>query len=103
MDIQGFNGNIPPKVKVIEHLNGLGQSTALMGEVNCVVRRDGQWIGENTEGKGFVSSLDKLTDLNRKKVVIFGDGGAARGNQHGHGPVPATLPSSIVRSSGVKN
>ena len=78
MDIQGFNGNIPPKVKVIEYLNGLGQSTALMGEVNCVVRRDGQWIGENTEGKGFVSSLDKLTDLNRKKVVIFGDGGAAR-------------------------
>ena len=78
MRFQGFNCTIPHKVKVIEYLDGLGQSAALMGAVNCVVRRDGQWIGENTDGKGFVSSLRELTDPNRKKVVIFGAGGAAR-------------------------
>jgi len=49
-----------------------------MGAVNCVVRRDGQWIGENTDGKGFVSSLRELTDPKNKKIVIFGAGGAAR-------------------------
>jgi shikimate dehydrogenase len=49
-----------------------------MGAVNCVVRRDGQWIGENTDGKGFVSSLRELTNPKNKKVVIFGAGGAAR-------------------------
>ena len=78
MGFQGFNCTIPHKVKVIEYLDGLGESASLMGAVNCVVRRDGQWIGENTDGKGFVSSLRELTDPKGKKVVIFGAGGAAR-------------------------
>ena len=78
MGFQGFNCTIPHKVKVIDYLDGLGQSASLMGAVNCVVRRDGQWIGENTDGKGFVSSLRELTDPARKKIVIFGAGGAAR-------------------------
>ena len=68
MGFQGFNCTIPHKVKVIDYLDGLGQSASLMGAVNCVVRRDGQWIGENTDGKGFVSSLRELTDPARKKL-----------------------------------
>ncbi len=78
MGFQGFNCTIPHKVKVIEYLDGLGESASLMGAVNCVVRRDGQWIGENTDGKGFVESLRELTDPTDKNVVIFGAGGAAR-------------------------
>ena len=77
MGFKGFNCTIPHKVKVIEYLDGLGQSASLMGAVNCVVRKDGQWIGENTDGKGFIL-LKELTDPARKKVVIFGAGGAAR-------------------------
>lgn len=78
MGFQGFNCTIPHKVKVIDYLDGLGESASLMGAVNCVVRKDGQWIGENTDGKGFVSSLRELTEPSGKKVVIFGAGGAAR-------------------------
>lgn len=78
MGFQGFNCTIPHKVNVIKYLDGLGESASLMGAVNCVVRRDGQWIGENTDGKGFVSSLRELTDPKNKKIVIFGAGGAAR-------------------------
>ena len=78
MGFQGFNCTIPHKVKVIEYLDGLGESASLMGAVNCVVRKDGQWIGENTDGKGFVSSLRELTDPKGKKALIFGAGGAAR-------------------------
>ena len=78
MGFQGFNCTIPHKVKVIEYLDGLGESASLMGAVNCVVRREGKWIGENTDGKGFVSSLKELTDPAGKKIVIFGAGGAAR-------------------------
>jgi shikimate dehydrogenase len=78
MGFQGFNCTIPHKVKVIEYLDGLGESASLMGAVNCVVRKNGNWIGENTDGKGFVSSLRELTDPSGKKVVIFGAGGAAR-------------------------
>jgi len=78
MGFRGFNCTIPHKVKVIEYLDGLGESASLMGAVNCVVRKDGRWIGENTDGKGFVESLRELTDPSGKNVVIFGAGGAAR-------------------------
>ena len=78
MAFAGFNCTIPHKVKVIEYLDGLGESASLMGAVNCVVQRDGKLIGENTDGKGFVESLKELTNPEGKSVVMFGAGGAAR-------------------------
>jgi shikimate dehydrogenase len=78
MGFAGFNCTIPHKVAVIPHLDGLGESAALMGAVNCVVRRGDKLIGENTDGKGFVTALCELTDPRGKRVVMFGAGGAAR-------------------------
>ncbi|MEZ6147853.1 MAG: shikimate dehydrogenase [Planctomycetaceae bacterium] len=78
MGFRGFNCTIPHKVAVIQHLDGLGESASVMGAVNCVVRRDEQLIGENTDGKGFVKSLKELIDPQGTRVVIFGAGGAAR-------------------------
>lgn len=78
MGFQGFNCTIPHKVSVIQYLDGLGESASVMEAVNCVVCREGQLIGENTDGKGFVESLSELTDPKGKKIVIFGAGGAAR-------------------------
>lgn len=74
----GFNCSIPHKVAVIEFLDGLGESAEVIGAVNCVVRRDGKWIGENTDGKGFVQSLRESIDPNEKTIILFGAGGAAR-------------------------
>jgi len=74
----GFNCSLPHKVAVIEHLDGLGESAAVMQAVNCVVRRDGRYIGENTDGKGFLKSLKGVVDPAGKNVVMFGAGGAAR-------------------------
>lgn len=78
MGFAGFNCTIPHKVAVIEHLDGLGESAALMGAVNCVVRRGEKLIGENTDGKGFVETLRRHTDPAGKRVVMFGAGGAGR-------------------------
>ena len=78
MGFAGVNCTLPHKVKVIEYLDGLGESASLMGAVNCVVQRDGKLIGENTDGKGFVESLKELTNPEGKSVVMFGAGGAAR-------------------------
>lgn len=78
MNFAGFNCTIPHKINVIQHLDGLGESASVMGAVNCVVRRDGKLIGENTDGKGFVQGLVKLRDPKDTNVVIFGAGGAAR-------------------------
>lgn len=74
----GFNCSLPHKVAVIEHLDGLGASAEVMGAVNCAVLRDGKFIGENTDGKGFLSSLQTVADPAGKTVVLFGAGGAAR-------------------------
>jgi len=78
MGFRGFNCSLPHKVTVIPHLDGLGESAALMGAVNCVVRRDDKLIGENTDGKGFLKSLKSVTDPKGQSVVLFGAGGAAR-------------------------
>jgi shikimate dehydrogenase len=74
----GFNCSIPHKVAVIEHLDGLGESARIMGAVNCAVRRGDTFIGENTDGKGFLKSLMEIVDPRGKRVVMFGAGGAAR-------------------------
>ncbi|MCB1487601.1 MAG: shikimate dehydrogenase [Bauldia sp.] len=74
----GFNCSLPHKVAVIEHLDGLGESAEIMGAVNCAVRRGDQFIGENTDGKGFLKSLMEKVDPAGKNVVMFGAGGAAR-------------------------
>jgi shikimate dehydrogenase len=78
MNWAGFNCSIPHKVAVIEHLDGLGASAQIMGAVNCVVRRDGAYIGENTDGKGFLLALRQLVDPSGLSAVMFGAGGAAR-------------------------
>ena len=74
----GFNCSLPHKVTVIEHLDGVGESAAIMRAVNCAVRRGNQYIGENTDGKGFLMSLEGIVDPRGKRIVLFGAGGAAR-------------------------
>ena len=78
MGFAGFNCSIPHKVEVIQHLDGLGESASIMGAVNCVVRREDQYIGENTDGKGFLRSLQEKIDPADKSIVLLGAGGAAR-------------------------
>lgn len=74
----GFNCSLPHKVAVIEHLDGLGDSAAVIGAVNCVVRREGAFIGENTDGQGFLTAVRTIVDPAGKSFVVFGAGGAAR-------------------------
>lgn len=74
----GFNCSLPHKLAVVEQLDGLGESAAVIGAVNCVVRRDERLIGENTDGQGFLAALRTVVEPAGKSVLIFGAGGAAR-------------------------
>lgn len=78
MGWRGFNCSLPHKVTVIDHLDGLAPSATIIGAVNTVVDREGQWIGENTDGQGFVQALRGVCDVRGQRVVLFGAGGAAR-------------------------
>jgi shikimate dehydrogenase len=78
MGFRGFNCTIPHKVAILEHLDELGDSAALMGAVNCVVRRGDHMVGENTDGRGFLESLRLVRDPHGARVLVLGAGGAAR-------------------------
>ena len=74
----GFNCSLPHKVAVIDLLDELAESARLIGAVNCAVRRNDRWIGENTDGQGFLASLCTLAEPAGQRVLILGAGGAAR-------------------------
>lgn len=78
MGWRGFNCSIPHKVAVIAHLDALGASARIIGAVNTVVCRDGQLVGENTDGQGFVQALRSVVHPQGQRAVVFGAGGAAR-------------------------
>ena len=78
----GFNVTIPHKESIIPFLDDLDPMAQKMGAVNTVVRtEDGRLKGYNTDGAGFVKSLElEIGDIHRDKpVLIIGAGGAARG------------------------
>ena len=78
LGFRGGNCTLPCKVTVIPHLDRLGQSAAVMEAVNCVVVDGEEFVGENTDGKGFLQSLREVTEPAGKRVTILGAGGAAR-------------------------
>ena len=70
---------IPHKVSVIPYLDRLTDTAALIGAVNTVYEDYGEMVGENTDGKGVIKSLeDEEIEISGKKAVILGAGGAAR-------------------------
>jgi shikimate dehydrogenase len=75
---RGGNVTTPHKVAIVPLMDRLGESAALMGAVNCIVRRGAELVGENTDGQGFVTSLREVCDPRGKRVAILGAGGAAR-------------------------
>ena len=80
MGFRGFNCTIPHKVAVLPLLDELSKEARIIGAVNTVRREGDRFIGENTDGKGFLRGLthDAGMDPRGKRVVLLGAGGAAR-------------------------
>ena len=79
MDFSCCNLTMPHKRTIIPLLDGLTQAAQIIGAVNTVFRDGDRWLGENTDGKGFVRAMQKAgVALEGKRVTILGAGGAAR-------------------------
>jgi shikimate dehydrogenase len=50
----------------------------LIGAANTVVREGDGWVGENTDGKGFLAAVSEVLDPRGARVWLIGAGGAAR-------------------------
>lgn len=79
--LQGFNVTIPHKEKILGYLDRVDPQAKAIGAVNTVVCSQGRWTGYNTDGKGYLLSLKHEANFNprRKKIIVLGAGGAARG------------------------
>ncbi len=80
MGFRGFNLTIPHKVEILRLLDRVAPEAELMGAVNTVVNEAGVLVGQNTDGKGFMTALrqDGGIEPRGKRCVILGAGGAAR-------------------------
>lgn len=79
-ELAGVNVTIPHKEAVIPFLDELSQEAGIIGAVNTIVNREGKLRGENTDGLGFIRSLQEKTgfDPAGREALILGAGGAAR-------------------------
>jgi shikimate dehydrogenase len=79
-NMRGVNLTIPHKVAVLPYLDDVKPDAALMGAVNTVVRVGDRLVGENTDGKGFMTALTRAAGVDQRGrgVVVLGAGGAAR-------------------------
>ena len=81
-NLEGFNVTIPYKEAIIPHLDGLTKEAHDIGAVNCVVIKNGQKIGHNTDLTGVEASLHWLDIDSMPKALILGTGGASKAVQY---------------------
>lgn len=78
-NFKGFNITIPHKEAIIPYLDEIDPSARLYGAVNTVKVEAGLLKGYNTDGYGFIKSLQSIdTEVDGKEVLVLGAGGAAR-------------------------
>lgn len=78
--IKGMAVTYPYKREIMFSLEDIDAETAEINACNTVIRKDGKWLGLNTDAFGFQAALSKFlgfSRLHRKRVAIIGAGGSA--------------------------
>lgn len=83
LGIRGFGVSMPHKMRVMQYLDRLDETTREIGAVNTVVNDDGCLTGYNTDWTGAVGALEEQISLEGKRAVVVGAGGAARAVVYG--------------------
>ena len=79
LNLAGVNVTVPHKEAVIEFLDEVDREALFIGAVNTIVHREGNLIGYNTDGRGFMRSLSESNiAVEGKRVLVIGAGGASR-------------------------
>ena len=79
LHIRGVNVTIPHKQAVMPWLDTLAPEARLIGAVNTIHLQDGRLYGYNTDGIGFLRSLEEVGGaVVGRTVLLLGAGGAAR-------------------------
>ena len=79
LHLHGVNVTIPHKQAVMPWLDTLSPEARLIGAVNTIHLQDGRLHGYNTDGIGFLRSLEEAGgEVTGSTVLLLGAGGAAR-------------------------
>ena len=77
--MRGVNLTIPFKVEGVQYLDELSPAAQIIGAVNIVVNNNGKLWGENTDGKGLLTSFrNEGVSVEGKNITVLGAGGASR-------------------------
>lgn len=78
LNIKGFNVTLPHKINIIEYLDDISKEAKFMDAVNTVSNKNGRLIGYNTDGMGFLKSMNmEGIDLKDRNILVLGAGGVA--------------------------
>lgn len=78
MNVFGFNLTMPDKERILEYLDDLTPAAQLIGAVNTVSSENGRLIGHNTDGIGYMRSLQDVGyQISCGPMTLLGAGGAA--------------------------
>ncbi|GGC81126.1 shikimate dehydrogenase [Enterococcus wangshanyuanii] len=78
LDMLGVNLSMPNKILAVDYMDELSESARLIGAINTIKNDKGRLIGHNTDGIGFLKSLNDMdVTIIDQKMTILGAGGAA--------------------------
>ncbi|MBU1598727.1 shikimate dehydrogenase [bacterium] len=79
LGMAGVNITIPHKVQALAYMDALSEEAKIIGAINTIVVKEEGLFGDNTDGKGFISSIKETGfSVSKKRVVLIGAGGAGR-------------------------
>jgi shikimate dehydrogenase len=77
---RGCNVTIPHKERAFQFVAPADATTKRLGAVNTIYQQNGQLLGTNTDGEGFIANLQAKTEslkLQNGRALVLGAGGAA--------------------------
>ncbi|MFK4565665.1 shikimate dehydrogenase [Enterococcus sp. UD-01] len=78
LDMVGANLSMPNKILAVDYMDELSEAAQLIRAVNTITNDNGKLTGHNTDGTGFMRSLQDLeVSIIGKKMTVIGAGGAA--------------------------
>jgi len=78
LEIAGVNLTVPHKETAVALMAHLSKEALMLGAINCVVNRNGELHGDNTDARGLELDLQESgVTVEGRAVVIVGAGGAA--------------------------
>jgi shikimate dehydrogenase len=81
MNFGGFNITKPHKLQIMDYLDAIDPLAQKIGAVNTVVYKEGKMTGYNTDGFGFIKSIEDKLKTSPKEdltILILGCGGAVK-------------------------